>query len=336
MFSALYHLPEQIAEGMSIGKQITIKHHNSELKNIVFAGMGGSAIAGDIAISLCNNATVPMTTVRNYTLPSWVNTHTTVILLSYSGNTEETIACMHQALNKGATVIGITSGGIIKDTLTTLNGDVITIPGGMMPRAAIGYLAIPLLYILDELNQIDSTFEQQLKNLILNLKQHRKTLSDSTAQDNIAFSTAQQILSATPRIYAASNATATIAKRWRAQLAENSKLLSSTHALPELNHNEIVSWQNTKRSAHRYGIIWITDSSMHTRNKKRFDITHNMAKDHVAYQKAIDCTGESLIERTFYALYIGDWVSYWAAILQHIDPTPINNIEYLKKHMSQE
>ncbi len=335
MFDAIYTFPEQLEWAMKMGKTIVLKHRKSPVKNIVFAGMGGSAISGDIAALLCkDDATVPMISNRNYTLPSWVDRETVVILLSYSGNTEETVSCMHDAFDRGAMVVGITSGGTIKKELAARGDDVITVPGGMMPRAALGYLVGPLLYVMDQLDQIDPIFELRLENLIKELKYYRTILAGETTQKNFAYETAEQISTAMPLIYAESGTTEAVAKRWRTQLAENGKTLSSVHTLPELNHNEIVAWQSDENKAQKYGIIWIIDSAMHERNKKRYEITRNIMADNIAYQKTIRCSGQSFLERTFFSLYIGDWVSYWTAILKKVDPTPIDNIDTLKQCMS--
>lgn len=335
MFTTLYTFPEQLQHAVEIGKQITLKNiHLPQIKNIIFAGMGGSAIAGDIATLLCkDNATIPMIVNRDYTLPNWVNHETLVILLSYSGNTEETISCLHEATNRNAHIIGVTSGGIIKKELLARNSTVITIPDGMMPRSALGYLTIPLLYIMEQLDQIDPLFELHLTNVIKELSHYRLNLSSLKENENIAYSIAQQIITAMPLIYTPEN-TRAIASRWRTQLAENSKTLSSIHTLPELNHNEIVTWQNNDTKKDSYGIIWLTESDMHKRNKKRLEITRQLMQKKCAYQKTIHCTDQSLIERVFFLLYIGDWVSYWTAILKNIDPTPIDNINTLKKFMS--
>lgn len=334
MFDAIYTFPEQLEEAMKIGKNI--RHGRLvTVENIVFAGMGGSAIAGDIAALICkDNATMPMVSNRNYTLPNWVDRNTLVILLSYSGNTEETISCMHDAFDRGATIVGITSGGTIKKELEERGCTVITVPGGLMPRAALGYLVGPLLYVMDQLDQIDPIFELHLENLIKELKYYRTILAGKTSQKNFAYETAEQIVTAMPLIYAESGSTEAIAKRWRTQLAENSKTLSSVHTLPELNHNEIVTWQSDDNKAKKYGIIWLIDSAMHERNKKRLEITRNIIGDNIAYQKTIRCSGQSFLERMFFSLYIGDWVSYWAAILKKVDPTPIDNIDTLKQCMS--
>jgi len=318
---------------MRISQGIGYARNYANINAIICAGMGGSGIAGDIAqLFLKSTLSVPFITVKNYTLPSWCNENTLVILLSYSGNTEETLSCFDEALAKKSHIIGITSGGKLQQRLQNYSYDTICIPKGLPPRAALGYLSVPILYCLYHLDLTPNP-THDLVNTIKLLKKSR-TLFSQADPDNPAYTLAQQMQNSMPFIYGETETTACIAARWRAQLAENSKIIAGIHTLPELNHNEIVGWQNNTTICSNIGIIWLLDNAMHTRNKLRYNFTKNIINDHAQYQCDITSKGDSFMERMFYLIHFGDWVSFWLAIVNNVNPTNIDNIIQFKKMMS--
>ena len=335
MFNNIFDFPTQIEHAMHISQNVHYKHNYDNINTIVCAGMGGSGMAGDIAQLLLKSILpIPLFTVKNYTLPNWCNENTLVILLSYSGNTEETLSCFDDALAKKSHVIGITSGGVLQQQLLTHNRDIICIPSGLPPRAALGYLSIPILYFLCQIGLIPTTPTKDLVNTINLLKDSRRLFSQAN-NNNIAYTLAQQIHNSIPLIYGETESTACIAARWRAQIAENSKMIAGLHTLPELNHNEIVGWQYNSGILKNFGIVWLLDDIMHPRNKLRHNLTKKIINDLAQYQCDISSKGDSFIERMFYLIHFGDWVSFWLAITHEVDPTPVVNITDLKTEMSR-
>ena len=163
MFGHIYGIADQMESAMKIGRNIKFKRDYSAAKNILFAGMGGSAIAGDVASALISeNCKIPTVVNRNYSLPQWVDESTLVICLSYSGNTEETLSCLDDAYQKGAMILGISTGGQIVIKLEEQRRDVVKIPEGLPPRAALGYLFVPILYVLKEVGILGSVDESAL------------------------------------------------------------------------------------------------------------------------------------------------------------------------------
>ena len=145
MFDSIINFPKNIDEALKIAKKIKFKNKYDKIENVVIAGMGGSAIGGDIVLALGKeNIDIPFTISRNYTLPNWVNKNSLVICSSYSGNTEETLSCLEDALKKNSQICGITTGGILKRKLNKLKKDVFITPSGLQPRAA---LALSLIHI---------------------------------------------------------------------------------------------------------------------------------------------------------------------------------------------
>ena len=155
MFQSIYDFPDHILEAMEIGKSISLSNTYKNIQNIVIAGMGGSAIGGDIAKTLTNNELkVPLTISRNYTLPNWVDKNTLVICSSYSGNTEETLSSFQDAKDRSAMIIGISTGGSLTKKLNENNFDSILIPKGLQPRAALAFSLVPILFLLKKLDFI--------------------------------------------------------------------------------------------------------------------------------------------------------------------------------------
>jgi len=335
MFHNIFDFPTQIEHAMHISQNVHYKHRYDNINTIVCTGMGGSGMAGDIAqLLLKSMLPIPLFVVKNYTLPHWCNETTLVILLSYSGNTEEILSCFHDALAKKSHIIGITSGGTLQQQLLTHNRDIICIPSGLPPRAALGYLSIPILYFLYQIGLIPTIPAKDLVNTI-NLLKDAQGLFSQANNNNPAYNLAQQMHNSIPLIYGETESTACIAARWRAQIAENSKMIAGLHTLPELNHNEIVGWQYNAGIFKNFGIVWLLDDIMHPRNKLRHNLTKGIINDQTQYQCDVSSKGNSFIERMFYLIHLGDWVSFWLAIIQKINPTPVTNITHLKTVMSK-
>jgi glucose/mannose-6-phosphate isomerase len=333
MFNAIYSFPEQVEQALQIGKRITLTRSYDDIDHILFAGMGGSAMAGDITKALVKEiCKKPITIIKNYTLPSWANERTLVICVSYSGNTEETLTCFEQAHQRNLPIIGLCTGGTLLEKLLSSDYDYIIVPGGLQPRAALGYLTIPLVYLLYKLNYVDSNIIRELELVPVHLKNYRETFA---AQDpkNPAYLYAQNLRQFMPVIFAEADTTDCIAQRWAAQLAENSKMVSRTKTLPELNHNEIVGWYNNAHILKSSVVIWLLDRSMHERNRKRVDITKELLQGLPAVQLQFEGSGATWSHRLFYLIYFGDWISYWCAIAHETDPTTIVAIDTLKKRM---
>ena len=333
MYDIIYSFPEQLQEGFEIGTKQAGNHKPYfRHKNIVACGMGGSAITADIlGVIGKHDFNVPYLVVKNYTLPSWVDANTLVILFSYSGNTEETLSCFELAYQSGARILGVTSGGPLGSLLQERGLDSITIPGGLPPRAALGYLLGSVLgslsstgLIADQSVAINRSVEQLSMDRIAYGK------DDDT---NSAYVLAQEMHTSFPIIYGESETTSAIAYRWCCQLAENSKMIAHPHVLPELNHNEIVGWQKAGKDETKNGVIWLLDQSMLERNMKRYELTKDIIKEQTVYQYTAMGQGETVLERMLSLIYLGDWVSFWCAVLNDVDPMPIDNIDTLKEEM---
>lgn len=336
MFGIIFTFAEQLEEALRIGKALNLKQSYTTVQNIVFTGMGGSAIAGDIVSLLCApTARIPFVTSRTYTLPSWVNKNTLVICMSYSGNTEETLSSFADAQAKGAQILGITSGGNLAAQLQQFGYDTIVIPGGLPPRTSLGYLSVPLLFFMHQLNVLSPSFIEELEQAIASLKKERALWSQEANTLNTAWTTAQQIYKSYPLIYGEAGRTSILARRLRGQLAENSKMLSGYNELPELDHNEIVGFRKNSEFLKQLGIVWLVDEEVAPQMTKRFKATWKILDPLVSYQITISAQGTSFIERMIFLIHLIDWISFWCAILHQEDPTPVDRINALKQLLAE-
>ena len=335
MFDHIYHFPEQIEEAIELGGKIQLKNDYSSVQNVCFSGMGGSAIGGDILTVLTNGLLkIPSTVSRNYLLRNWIRENSLVFLLSYSGNTEETLHCLDDALERHSMVAGITSGGKLYQRLLEQNADVITIPAGFPPRASLGYLSVPVLYFLSKSGLISNPMENHLIRSVKLLKDWRDQFCKAE-KNNPTFQIANQIYDSLPIIYGEADRTAIIAKRWRTQLEENGKMVAIHHALPEMNHNEIVGYENNPGLLKKITLVWLQDRDDFPRTAKRRKLSQEIIGDMTRYQINVESYGESELERMFYLVYMGDWVSFWVACLHETDPTPVKKINRLKLSLSE-
>ena len=335
MFKSIFDFPDHIKDSFTIGENISLNRKYIEIKNIVIAGMGGSAIGGDIVRLLADHLIkIPLVVSRNYSLPNWVSEDTLVICSSYSGKTEETLSAFNHAQRKKAKIIAISTGGTLSEKIKDSSCDLIAIPPGLQPRAAIAYSFIPLIFLLAKIEIIDSNIINLIKNSIFEIEKIRHSYS-LDSEENPTFSLAKNIYNTFPIIYAEDNTTSIVATRWRGQLSENSKMLSFSSSLPEMNHNEIVGWENNSELLRNISIIWLVDNENYKRNLLRQVETNKIISSLSKNEFFINMDGKSKIERNLKLIHFGDWLSFWCAILHKTDPTPVLKIDQLKSKLSK-
>ena len=304
----------------------------SGIENIVIAGMGGSAISGDIAKMLSKKElSVPITVVRDYSIPRWTDERTLFILSSYSGNTEETISCFKAAILKSKKIISISTGGEIESLSRDNDVQIVGLPSNYQPRAALGFSLITLLTVLSKINLISSGF----LNSVVTASNTLDDFYDKYCADGLlAESIAKQIKDGVIAIYGVESSTDSIASRFRAQIAENSKMLSTFNVIPEMNHNEIEAWNEFQFLDMKKIAIWIHDEDDHPRILDRIKITSKLLEKIDIKNIFIKCTGDNYQERCLKLLFLNDWISYYLAKANNIDPIPVNRIMNLKSQLS--
>tara|TARA_Y100001970_G_scaffold134792_1_gene165884 strand:+ start:8670 stop:9710 length:1041 start_codon:yes stop_codon:yes gene_type:complete len=335
MYNAIWNFPDNLSDALSLSNNIKPRTNYAEINNILIVGMGGSAIGADILSTLeKDNMNIPFFISRDYTVPNWVNKHTLVICSSYSGNTEETLSSLDDALNKGAQVCGITTGGLLEDNLKSLDKDVIHIPKGMQPRAALAYSVIIIILFLKKIKLLNTKIDNWLNDSIKSIKKNRD-LYKIDSNKNPTFKLAEKIYNKIPIIYSNSTSYGVAAFRLKGQLNENSKMLCYCSELPEMNHNEIVGWENNHIFFKHLFVIWLNDQSDNDRVKYRQKITQSIIAEKGVEQTIIQMDEKCFQSRLLNMIHYLDWLSYWCAIKHNTNPTPVKNIDKLKAELKK-
>ena len=335
MFGSIWDFPENLTDALKLGHAISLKHSYENIQNVVIAGMGGSAIGGDVVSVLeKDNLDVPFVVCRGYSLPNWVNENTLVLCSSYSGNTEETLSALDDAVSKNTQICGITTGGKIVDKLKELNKDVVIIPSGLQPRAALAFSFVPMAKCLEKTGVLTLSFGDWMDSAIETIIQAREIYSKENDK-NPVYELAQQIHDRIPVIYAENSTLGVAAIRLKGQICENAKMLAYHNELPEFNHNEIVGWENNPDIFEKLFVLWLTDANDNPRVKHRQEITQDILNEAGVDQYVLEMTGNLFQERFLHMIHYGDWLSYWCAILHGTDPSPVVKITRLKEELSK-
>lgn len=313
--------PGQLEEALQIGQNYSFIIGPEAPANIVLTGLGGSGIGGSIVQNYAaDKLKVPFAVNKDYFLPAFVNADTLVIVCSYSGNTEETLAAMKQAIKAKAKVVCITSGGEIAKLAKKKNLDCILVPGGMPPRACIGYSLVEILFTLKHFGLLRAKFEQEITAAIELLRSEEKAIQKK------ARTVAQKLNGKTPVIYA-SQPFEGLAIRVRQQINENSKMLAWHGAIPEMNHNELVGWRDKDDSR---AVLLLRNEDDYERVQTRMEINKKIIRKYTPNIIELYSKGGSYWEKLFYFIHLTDWVSVYLADLHGVDAMEVKVIDHLK------
>ncbi len=317
---------QHLREAIQIGENAKLTPATSPIRNVLVTGLGGSGIGGTVMAQVTDKEMkVPMTVNKDYFLPAFVDQHTLVIVSSYSGNTEETVQAMQMAITKGAKIVCVTSGGKI-GALAKDNGcDVISIPGGMPPRACFGYSFTQLFYVLEFNGLISNAFRKDLADAVSLLDAEEEAIQSSSK------TLAAKLVGTIPAIYCEARYEG-IAIRLRQQINENSKMLCWHNVLPEMNHNELVGWTESHPEV---SVLMFRNEDDYIRTQRRMEITADVTKKFTSAFYEIRSKGKTQLQRSLYLLHYGDWLSWYIAEIKDIDATEVNVIDFLKSELSK-
>jgi glucose/mannose-6-phosphate isomerase len=351
MIELLEEFPQKMRDALRLGEEfsvpanfLTASTSNSvstsdftgNFKNIVVLGMGGSAIGGDLLSDyLADEFAIYIVVIRGYDIPKFVNEDSLVFAVSYSGNTEETISTLKKCLDAKARVIALTSGGKFAALARENNFPVIKVPARIQPRAAISYLFFPILKALERLGLIkerDGEIEETY-NILQELS--REYGAKSPSENNLAKKVALRLYQHLPLVYGSEGLLEAVAMRWKTQINENSKWPCFWNVFPELDHNEIVGYEIENNINRQVKIIYLQDKEGLLRVEQRRKITRKIIEDKVAEFIVCPTKGKGKMARMFSLIYLGDLVSYYLAILNQADPSPVACIEDLKKELDK-
>ena len=301
-------------------------------KNLIIAGMGGSGIGGEILKDLARNkASVPIEVNRDYSLPAFANENSLVLLLSYSGETEETLSAFLDATKRKCKIFCVSSGGSLLDFSKKMNIPFLPIPQGMPPRAALPYLLAPLLFVAQEMNIIEPISEDFTEAIKLLSKISQENSVEKSSKENFCKKLALEINNTVPVVYGFS-IYRSVAQRLKQQFNENSKVPSKWEFFSELNHNEIVGWENADEIAKYFSVIFIRDRNEPREIRTRIETTKSLLP---LSSKTFEvwAQGRSELAKILSTICIGDFTSVYLAILRKVDPTPVSTITQLKERI---
>lgn len=335
MLRHLHKMPDLCQEAWQLATGFELPPDYAEVSKIVILGMGGSAIGGDLVAGLVPEAGLPIIICRGYELPAFTDARTLVIASSYSGNTEETLTAFEQALKTGAKKLAITTGGKLRAMAEENKVPVFIFDYEAPPRAALPYSLMPLLCFLQRLG-FTGDKSQEVTETVEVLQALSSRISETAPQlQNPAKKLAIRLHNYLPVIYGA-GITAAVARRWKTQLNEISKAWAFSEVFPELNHNTVVGYQFPRELASKMVVVMLRSDRLPGRIKLRYEITGELLKQAGVSYETIDGSGQSPLSQMMSLVLLGDYTSYYLALLYRTNPSPVKAIEFLKERLAKE
>ncbi|HEU5105969.1 MAG TPA: bifunctional phosphoglucose/phosphomannose isomerase [Solirubrobacterales bacterium] len=323
MIDDVLGLPDQLRD--ALWRIETARLEAADSAGLMVCGMGGSAIGGDLAASAIGDRLCrPMVSIRGYELPSWATPEWTVLCSSYSGNTEETLACFEAAEALGARRLVLSTGGVLVERAREAGVPVVAPPGIYQPRVAVAYMFVAAAEAA-ALAGVAPRVRTEIDAAAAFLAREALTLKAKAAE--IASS-----LGGSPTVIYGSDLTAPVAHRWKTQINENAKQLAFYSELPEADHNEVCGWGSEEAGA--MAAVFLEDCDQHPRERRRFELTAGLVKEGGATVLRIETEGETRIERLLWAVLLGDLVSLEVARERGVEPESIVAIDKLKEGMA--
>jgi glucose/mannose-6-phosphate isomerase len=325
MIDDVLGIPDQLRD--ALWRIESARLEPAEAAGVMVCGMGGSAIGGDLAIAaLGDRLTRPLLTVRGYELPSWATPEWTLLCSSYSGHTEETLACFAAGEALGARRIVVSTGGPLVDAAREAGIPVVAPPGIFQPRAAIAYMFIAAAEVA-ALAGAAPRLHTEVDAAAAFLEGEAEALQARATE------IAAQLAGTLPVVYGA-DLTAPVARRWKTQANENAKLPSFFSELPEADHNELCGWSGAD-GADRLAAVFLEDRDQHPRERRRFELTAAAVAPDAAAVVRVETAGETRVARLLWAVMLGDLVSLKLAEERGVDPLAVEPIERFKRAMAQ-
>ena len=330
MAAQIGEFPSACAAAWDLAQRVSLPSAYHATRSVLMLGMGGSAISGDLARTLgSTTASVPIEVVRGYSIPGYVDSHTLVIAISFSGNTEETLAAFEAASRKGASLLVIASGGELHERARSIGIPHYPIRSVSQPRAALPHLYMPVIHALTTLNVIQCR-AAEVTSAIEYVATHAKVLAAAAPERlNPAKQLARTLHGRIASIYGA-EFLGEVARRWKTQINENSKQWAEFEHLPEANHNAVVGYTHPAAHTDALGVIQLGSCLYHERTQIRLKVTKELLQTAGIANETVAAQGPTPLAQQLYAILLGDYVSYYLAMLNGVDPTPVAPIDHLK------
>ncbi|MFZ5815845.1 MAG: bifunctional phosphoglucose/phosphomannose isomerase [Bacillota bacterium] len=330
--------PQQFRKGLSLGMSFPLPARPERVDEVVLLGTGGgsAASANLIRSYLHDRCQVPIISVQGYNAPAYVDQHSIVIAISHSGKTEEILSSASQALAKGALVIGLGAGGKLREVLSQAGAPYLEVPGGFMPRIAIGYIMMPILALLQRWGLAPSfaaEFDAAMAELARLAGEYAP---ESPVEANRAKQLAVQLGPYIPVIYGFSDQYDSVAWRIKNQLGENSKYMAFWNTIPHLHHDEAVGWDMQPELCRSLGFLLLRDDqSESAQMQKRWAATTEILTERMGRVESVWASGEGRLARMLSLVMLGDFFTIYMAIQKGVDPTPVAIIDLFKAKVGQ-
>lgn len=333
MLGRVKDLPKQVRDAWAITRAAKLPPQYGDVRNIVVAGMGGSAIGGDLASALLQDELkVPMHVHRDYGLPGFVGRDTLVIASSYSGNTEETLTGLEEAKRRGAKVLCLTTGGRVAELARANGWPLVTFTYAAQPRAALGYslgLVLGVLGRLGFIRDLGADVEAALAE-VAKLEERVHEGARTNDAKKLAIALAGRI----PFVYGV-GVMGVMARRVKGQFNENAKNWAAFDVMPELNHNAVVGFPEPPVAKEALAVLFLRSERDNPRHQVRWDVTRELLDRAGITHHTLRFTGASALSEVLQLTYFTDHVTFYAALLNRADPSPVTSIDHLKQRLAQ-
>jgi len=325
MRNLIQNFPKQLQESLMISRGYSL-NFTREIQNVIICGLGGSGIGGEIVKSwLFNSSLVPIHVCHNYRIPYYAGENSLVIACSYSGNTEETLHAVNEAIDSNTMVVGISSGGMLENLLNESGDTFVRIPGGLPPRSALAYPLIQLLEVFDQ----SGVLKEPVKD---HVAKAANLLISSQSEIIQSARSLMEIARGNNMLFYAEEGFRPVVIRGCQQINENSKELAFYNVIPELNHNEIVGW--AKKPSNLF-TVFVRNDFEFSKNSKRLDLTEMIVRSKSSDVSKFHAVGKNPIEQALYTIHFLDWLSLLIAEDKGIDVVEVDVIDRLKMELGK-
>ncbi len=333
LLDLLGRFDQQLHEAVRLGGESSLPSPPADIAQVIFCGLGGSAIGGDLlAAYLSDTLLVPFWVHRDYSLPAWVSERSLVFVCSYSGDTRETVSALELAHQRGAPVVCLSSGGKVSRLARQWRLPWICLPEGFPPRMAVLYGMVPPLVLLERLGLCSEQSRSAEDSAEFAAAFCRRCRPETGSRDNPAKQLAALLAERLPVVTGSAGRLEVLARRWAGQLCENAKQLAFFNASPEMAHNELVGWlEGGYWEQFPLTPVFLRDRGDHPDLQRQMHWIAERAGSVGYGWVRVWTRGESWLERLWSLLLLGDYTSLYGAWLRRRDPLPIQSIEALKR-----
>jgi len=333
MLDRIKELPKQVRDAWAISQKAQVPPAFGDVRSIVVAGMGGSAIGGDLAAALvAGELTVPMSVHRDYGLPAYAGRDSLVIASSYSGNTEETLSSFEEARKRGAKVIAITTGGRLAELATAAGFPLVTFSYAARPRATLGYSLTLVLGVLSRMGLVRD-LASDVETALADIAKLQERVHEG-ARTNDAKKLAAALAGKVVFVYGA-GAMGVMARRVKGQWNENAKNWAAFDVLPELDHNAVVGFPQPPIAKQALAVLILRSSHDLGRHRVRWEVTKELLDQAGIEHHSVELPGATALSEVLQMTYFSDHVSFYVALLNGADPSPNRSIDFLKDRLAK-